>query len=306
MSIFSVFRKNTKTGVDSIVDSAEILEVSYDNAEANNEIHTNLSIAPGWKVDPEQEYVLKFLSNDLTTLKANQLSLSGIDISIESNTGDWHVQAFIRSSLNQSITLDKAELLLLDSDNNPIANQEFDLSELGVIPPSSNRPWIFVFKKQNIKSENFLPSNWSLAFNVQSLVPHSLDLDSSWENALLEEQKAVLRNIVKSFPLLKPREVNIIGFQAKFLSDDSLVISAFIRNGCTHHINLEKISLEVFDANAELVSKGSFKLENFIVKANTSKPWTFIFPKEMIQKENSDFTHWTIRIIKNKYNLRKI
>ncbi|HSP23155.1 MAG TPA: accessory Sec system S-layer assembly protein [Planococcus sp. (in: firmicutes)] len=300
MSVFSIFKKNTKVGTDSIIDSSEFIEGPQSTAEANNELTTKLSIAPGWKVEREQEYVLKFLSNDLQALKPNQLSLSGIDIIQDKDTGNWHVQAFIRSSLNKSITLGKTELLLLDADNNPLATQEFNLSELGSLPPLSNRPWIFIFEKQNIKTENSLPALWTLAFNVQSLVPHSLDLEETWENALLEEQKSALRNIVKGLPALKPREVNIIGFQAKITEEHDLNISVFIRNGCAHHVNLEKISLEVLDAKAEVVAQGSFKLENFMVKANTSKPWTFIFPKEMVLKENPDFTRWTARLAKYK------
>lgn len=300
MSVFSIFKKNSKVITDSIIDSSEFIEVPVSVAEPNNEVFTNLSIAPGWKVEREHEYVLKFLSNDLLPLKPNQLSLSGIDIIQDKNTGNWHVQAFIRSSLNQSITLGKTELLLLDADNNPLATQEFNLSELGSLPPLSNRPWIFIFEKQNIKNENSLPPKWTFAFNVQSLVPHSLDLEESWENALIEEQKSALRNIVKGLPSLKTREVNIIGFQAKVTDENGLNISIFVRNGCPHHINLEKISLEVIDASAEIVARGSFKLENFMVKANTSKPWTFIFPKEMIQKDDPDFTRWTVRLA--KYN----
>lgn len=296
MSLFAIFKKNSKVGADSIVESSEFIDDSANIAQSDDELITTLSIAPDWRIEREQEYVLKFLSNELHPLKPNQLSLSGIDIIENEYTGDWHVQAFIRSSLNQPITLGNAELILLDANGNSLATQEFNLSELGSIPSLSHRPWIFIFEKRNIKVDQSLPSEWSLAFNVQSLIPHSLELEESWENALAEEQKSALRNIVHNLPALKPREVNISGFQVKFTDEHNLSVSIFIRNGFTHHINLEKISLEVLDANAELVVQGSFKLENFKVKANTSKPWTFIFPKEMIQHENPDFTRWTARL----------
>ncbi len=296
MSLFAIFKKNSKVGADSIVESSEFIDDPANIEQSDDELMTTLSIASDWRIEREQEYVLNFLSNELHPLKPNQLSLSAIDIIENEYTGDWHVQAFIRSSLNHPITLGNAELILLDADGNSLATQEFNLSDLGSLPSLSHRPWIFIFEKSNIKVDQPLPSNWSLAFNVQSLIPHSLELEESWENALAEEQKSALRNIVNNLPALKPREVNITGFQVKFTDEQNLSVSIFIRNGFTHHINLEKISLEVLDANAELVVQGSFELENFKVKANTSKPWTFIFPKEMIQHENPDFTRWTARL----------
>lgn len=298
MSIFSFFNKTTKTGLDSTIDSTEVVEGSSAQTEAKSDVFTSLSISPDWKISKEQEYVLKFLSNDLPPLKADQLSLSGIDIELEKRTGNWNVQAFFRSSLDRPMTLGKAELLLLDGDSQVLAAQEFDLSELGAIPPLSNRPWVFQFEKDNIAAPEVPAENWTLAFNVQSLVPHSLDLDPAWEEALPEEQKNALSAIVNDLPALNPREVNITGFQSKMTQEGNLAASVFIRNGHTQHIQLEKLPLEVLDANGQQVVSGSFNLDNLMVKANTSKPWTFIFPKDMLQIQEPDLSRWTARVPK--------
>lgn len=296
MSIFSFFKKTTKTGLNSSIDSSELVEGTTGSTDEKQDVQTALSIAPEWQISKEQEYVLKFLSNDLPPLKADQLSLAGIDIDVEENSGDWNVQAFFRSSLETPITLGKAELLLMDADNKAIAAQEFNLSEIGALPPLSNRPWIFKFNKNNITATAAPTDQWTLAFNVQSLVPHSLDLDPAWDSVLPDDQKEALGEIVKNLPALKPREVNITGFQSKFTKDGSLAASVFIRNGHTQHIQLEKLPLEVLDATGTQVVKGSFKLDDLIVKANTSKPWTFIFPKETLQIEEPDLSRWTARV----------
>ena len=298
MSIFSLFKKEVKTGSDSIIDSTELIGESLEETGEAAQVVTSLSISPEWNLAKEQEYVLKFLSNDLQPLKPNQLSLAGIGIEKEISTGDWHVQAFMRSSLDRPITLGKAELLVLDGDQNPVASQEFDLSLLGALPPQSDRPWIFTFDKKNIKSEDPSALEWTLAFNVQSLVPHSLDLEESWAQALSPEQKTALENAVKNLPALKPREVNIVGFQSKFTENGDFAVSVFIRNGHTRHINLEQAPLEILDANGQLVSKGSFKLDGFTVKANTTRPWTFIFPKKLLLIDNPDLSRWTARFAK--------
>lgn len=296
MNLFSFFKNAKKTGTDTTVSSTEFLESTNEENNDHNEMTTALSIAPEWKVSKEQEYVLKFLSNDLPPLKTNQLSLSGIEIDVDKNTGDWNVQAFFRSSLDRPIKLGRAELMLLDANNDVLAAQEFDLSELGTLPAFSNRPWIFKFDQKNLNASEVPMEQWSLAFNVQSLVPHSLDLEPAWDEALPKEQKASLKELVKNLPALKPREVNITGFQSRFTEDGNLAVSIFIRNGHTKHIQLDKLPLEVLDARGEQVAQGSFKLDNLTVKANTSKPWTFIFPKEMLKTDTPDLSRWTARV----------
>jgi accessory Sec system S-layer assembly protein len=293
-------RKNkgqvTKTGLDSSVSSEDLLDITEDSY--NEEVETSLSFHPNWNLSKEQEYVFRFLNNDLTPLKPNQISLAGVELEREGNT--LQVTAFVRNSLSKSIKLGEVELLLLDNEKNVIAQKQFDLSVLDVIPTRSSRPWMFTFEKETIVSDLNLDEGWSLAFNVSSLQPHLLDLEESWKKNATEDVKTNLINIVKSLPKPKPKEFNIMGLSAKYLENGNLNITVLLRNGNHKGINIQQLPLEVVDANNELVAHGAFKLEDFVVKANTSKPWSFIFPKELIQKENPDLSKWTVRPIHNK------
>ncbi|HEX5564000.1 MAG TPA: accessory Sec system S-layer assembly protein [Sporosarcina sp.] len=295
MKLFNLFKKTEKTGSDSTIDSEEILEGSA-QSEGTDEVETTLSLHPQWALSQEQEYVFRFLSNELEPLKPNQISLSGIDIDVEQANGNWLVKAFFRSSLDQPITIGPVELLLLDENGEVIASQEFDLNELGELPARSARPWVFVFEKSNTFVEQPPKENWKLAFNVQSMAPHKLELDKAWEEGLSAEQKDALAKVVEQLPKLKPREVNFAGFQVKQQDDKSISVSLFIRNGHSKQISVETLPLELLDATGDIVARGSFNLGPLEVKANTSKPWTFIYPKEMVQKDNPDFSKWIIRV----------
>lgn len=295
MKLFSFFKQAEKTGSDSTIGSEEIIDGANTSSDTD-EIETTLSLHPEWDVPQEQNYVFRFLSNELEPLKPNQISLSGIDIDIEPANGSWLVKAFFRSSLDQQIAFGSVELMLLDEEGNTLASDEFDLAELGDIPARSARPWVFVFTKDNIFAEQPPAKDWKLAFNVQSMVPHKLELEQAWEDGLTDEQKEGLATVVEGLPKLKPREVNISGFQVKQQEDGGIAASVFIRNGHSKQINIEKLPLELIDATGDLVTTGSFELAPLSVKANTSKPWTFIFPQELIQKAEPDLSRWTVRI----------
>jgi accessory Sec system S-layer assembly protein len=190
----------------------------------------------------------------------------------------------------------KVELLLMSENNKVLASKQFDLEVLDEIPARSDRPWVFAFDKQSQKVADLPTEGWKLSFNVQSLVPHQLDLAPTWEEALTVDQKEALKKTVEALPKLKDREVNFSGFQAKTQENGSLAVSLFIRNGHSQHITVDQLPLEVTDATGDLVARGSFTLDSLEIKANTSKAWTFIFPAEMIQKEHADFTRWTVRV----------
>ncbi|MFJ8234674.1 accessory Sec system S-layer assembly protein [Ureibacillus sp. NPDC094379] len=296
MSLFDFFKKTDKVGKDSAIDSNELVEGS-EQSESNEEVTTKLSFHPDWNVPQEQQYVFRFLANELEPLKPNQLSLAAISIDEERQSGAWLVKAFFRSSLPKAIELGEIELILLDQHNQQITSKTFNFNELGSIPPESARPWVFTFERALVEGKDIPQEGWKIAFNLVSLRGHQLDLDETWKNQLPKEQQEILANIVKDLPKLGKTEVNFTGFQAKLQDDKSLHASIFIRNGHDKAISLEQLPLEIIDANGKLVAKGSFKLDPIMsVQPNSTKPWTFIFPAELVTAEDADLSRWAARV----------
>lgn len=296
MGLFDFFKKDDKVGKDSAIDSKGLVKTSL-STKAGKDVVTKLSFHPEWQVPQEQQYVFNFLANDLQPLKPNQLSLSAINIETDPRNGAWNVKAFFRSSLSQPIELGEIELFILDKEDNRVAAQTFNFKELGVIPPESARPWVFNFNPTSIEAEEAPEDGWKIAFNLISLRGHQLDLDETWKTQLPKEQQESLANIVKDLPKLGKTEVNFTGLQAKLQEDNSLHTSIFIRNGNDKAINLEQLPLEIVDARGELVAKGSFKLDPILtVQPNSTKPWTFIFPAELVDAQDADFSRWTARV----------
>lgn len=299
MGLFDLFKKGDKVGKDSAIDSSSVVKAGAKTSKkgANRDVVTKLSFHPEWDVPQEQKYVFNFLANDLAPLKPNQLSLSAINIEPVLANGSWNVKAFFRSSLAEAIELGEIELLILDKDDNRLASHYFDFKELGMIPAESARPWIFNFPKSTITGEDVPEEGWKISFNLLSLRGHQLDLDDTWKKQLPKEQQEKLAEIVKTLPKLGKTEVNFTGLQTKLNDDNSLHASIFIRNGHDKAINLEQLPLEIVDARGEIVAKGSFKLDPVLtVQPNTTKPWTFIFPAQLVTAEGADLSRWTARV----------
>lgn len=274
------------SGKDSTVSATEFVDTT--DAGTDEEIDTALSLHPDWKISQEDQYVLRFLNNDLQPLKPNQISLSGIELVQENNR--IVATAFVRNSLSKTIKLGETTLLLMDDEDKILARKQFDLSVIGEIPARSSRPWHFAFENKLLTTSTIPKEGWKLAFWLKS--KHRLDLEESWEKSLSKEGKAKLQEIIESVGEPKDGELNFLGVQAIIHTDGNLHVTLLIRNGSTKDLKLEQLPLQIFDATDEIVAKGGFKLDNLEIKANTSKPWTFIFPKEMLLKESLDFSRW--------------
>ncbi|WP_138419947.1 accessory Sec system S-layer assembly protein [Aquibacillus sediminis] len=286
------FKKKKKTGAENSIDAADLLGGTNELDENHEEIDTDLSFHPDWNVPEEEKYVYAFHNTELSPLKPNQLSLSGINMEVK---GERYIfTAFIRQTLSKNIQLKETPILLLGPNQEKLARKVFDLSKVGTIPSKTSRPWFFIFEPKDFYSKTEIPrEDWSLAFELKpSNRKHQLDLAQTWKESLADETIEHLENIVSNATPLKPGEVNFMGISIKQHDNQDLAVTLLIRNGSEKNINLEQIPLKVEDASGDVIAQGNFKLNQFEVKANTSKPWTFIFPKSMVTKETLDLSKW--------------
>lgn len=264
-----------------------------------NSVQTSLSIHPDWDLSMQEQYVYRFHHQQLSDLQPNQLQISGFKL--EEFEEFFSISAFIRSSLPKAIKFELLNLLVLDENKKVLARETFDMERFGELPGNSARPWRFIFENETKETDEPMPTEgWTIAFELKKREEdledkeHSLELDASWEQSITQEQKKHLMELLNKIPPLKQNEVNFMGIEAKVNPENNLVVTLLIRNGSLKNVQIEQLPLVVEDASGEVVAKGVFKLDNFQVSANTSKPWTFIFPSHLLLKENPDLSQWRV------------
>lgn len=289
-------KKNNETpkleGAESSVSSEDILSEETTISSDDADVETTLSFHPSWNLTKEDIYSFQFLNNECPPLKPNQLSLSGITLMKDGD--DYRVTAFVRHSLDKTISLGETTILLVDENDKVLGRKRFQLAELGDLPAKSSRPWNFYFTSKDLFTSNLPAEGWKLAFQVEAAVPekHTLDLEDSWKKALSSANKKQLQKIVEGLEPPKEGEVNFIGLQAKKSPEGELHVTLLIRNGSKKEVALEEIPLLIEDAHGDIVAEGGFRLDHLKIKGNTTKPWTFIFPKENVKKADPDFSRW--------------
>jgi len=277
---------------NSTVSANELLDEVQEES-SNEEIETELSLDPSWRIEDEQVYVYQFMNNENPPLRPNQISLAGFDLTKLEN--EIAVGAFVRSSLSKKINFDNTSILLIDENGSKLGRKEFDLSKLGSLPARSSRPHVFIFEEKDL----FLPlsevptEGWELVFELKKPTrKHTLELADSWQKSMANDEIQSLKKYTESIEPPKTGEINFLGLQAKQVESQDLHVTMLIRNGSEKTVQLQQLPLDVEDASGNVIAQGGFQLEDFEVKANTSKPWTFIFPHSMLQKEDIDLSKW--------------
>lgn len=288
------FRKKKKKN-ETVIPEEKIETATAEEAVSTDEdaVYTTLVFHEEKEYTKPETYVLKFHHQQLPSLKPNQISISGIQLTRFEE--DVIIEAFIRNTLSRAVRFEMVDLILLDENGQTLGKKSFDLSEMGEIPALSCIPWEFCFEEEDLVTLEMPTEGWKIAFELkQQSKAHALDLAPSWEEQLSPAQREHLEKVIAGLPKLGKDEVNFMGLEAVLQEEGKLAVTVLIRNGSTKSINIEQLPLIVEDADGDQVCQGGFSLTDFEVKANTTKPWTFIFPEQLVQKKTPNLTKWKV------------
>ncbi len=291
MGLFSKKKKHTEQTPDVVpAIGGQGVDQAPDSEETG--IKTELSYHPEWELTPQEKYVFQFNHQKLPGLQPNQLSINGINL-YEYEDG-FVVTAFLQSTLPKPVSFEIMDLVIVDEEGNPLARKSFEMDLFGELPPQTCRPWRFLFNNEDKLAEDIPAKGWKLVFELKqkSLAGLELDLEESWKESLVEEQKNKLQEFVKNLPPLKEGEVNFMGLEARQSENRSIPVTLLVRNASNRSIFLEHLPLALEDASNEIVAQAGFALNNLEVKPHTCKPWTFVFPEGAIKKEQIDLSKW--------------
>ncbi|MBB6450386.1 accessory Sec system S-layer assembly protein [Geomicrobium halophilum] len=274
--------------------TSEVFTDKLQDIEEGPMVETSLSIHPQWEISKEDQYSLQFLQLECENLEPNQLSIASITID-EKEGGGLDATVFFRQSMNKAIDLGETKLLLLDHMDNVLGRTTIDLTSLGRLPACSSRPWVVPFTKDELYVEDKPENGWKLVFQMNpSARQHTLDIEDHWQKKLQSENINHLHSLIARLEKPKAGEVNFSGLKASVKETGDVQVIILIRNGSNKTVHLEKFPLALEDANGDVLARAFFSPKQLTVKANTSKPWAFIFPKHILKKNQIHLNKWRV------------
>ncbi|MGE5702147.1 MAG: SLAP domain-containing protein [Clostridia bacterium] len=275
---------------------------SNPNSIANavvEKVRTELSLHPGWeeRLDHEKKYTLRFLQADLPEMDKGTIGVAGFSL-IPAEDGVT-VALFFRNAMERAARFENVTLSVY-LDDRLFAQQSFDMSGLGAIPPGTSRPWEVFFPTESFQSDNLQFSRWKVTLNIGKRThvwPKFLDLDPEMEARMSDRQKERLQYIVDVLPSMQPNQIEHVGFYIGKAKSGNLVVGMLIRNATQHEYAPETLDVRITDGVGDVIAKGTLDTTTLRVRPHTSRPWMLVFPAEIIRKPSADLSEWHLQIM---------
>lgn len=267
--------------------------MSNEDSQNYSNVPTQLSL-PAHLSEEERSY-FEQVHQQLPPMGENELNIVGIKLAV-TDVQTIEVMAFIRSTLENPLLIEASQITLLDKNLQPFAEKEESFDNLGTLPPKTARIFKIEFLKNDIlqsQPDFEMLESWSIAFKQSIRGKHHVDFSDLDEEEISEETKNWLNEIDQKAPL-EENELSFMGFSAKQDEESRLLVNLLIRNGTKDSLDIKQLPLKFYDATGDLAAKGTFKIDNVTVLANTSKPLTLVFPVSGILKEELDLSSWKL------------
>jgi SLAP domain-containing protein len=143
------------------------------------------------------------------------------------------------------------------------------------------------------EEQRIASGDWKVYLETRS---HRLLLHETWERAVSTKDREKFQELFDTSPSPRENELLFLPVRAGINYENHLFATVLIQNGSKQDLFFENFPLIINDANM-LAAEHRFTINELVVKANTSTPWTFIFPKETVKQKNLDFSDWSLRTL---------
>lgn len=262
-------------------DNVLVLEKEPVNIELNLNKYDS-----GVMSDFQKEFIKEEL-NELPPLEDGQVSINGI---YTFDMGDKiEVSIYLRNGSSKQINFHKVPLMIVNKKRDILAKQIMDMSDFGILPAFSARPYKVFFDKTNLFVDTILKDDWEIQFEQSISTVNTVKVEyEGFPGSEHHELEGTFTKFLDELPLIKAGDVNIEVFKILKCMDNSISIVFMIRNGCDTMIKLETLPIIVKDEAGEVVASGVFDIENVNVNTHKAKIYDFTITEDYIVNKDFD------------------
>ena len=108
-----------------------------------------------------------------------------------------------------------------------------------------------------------------------------LRFESSWDKTLSDKDRVIIQQLFLETSRFNNESIQFVPLWQAINHKGDLLVTVLIHN-FTKHARLFQDNKMHYLENKEIVAEHIFTLPSLIIKAKTSMPWTFIFPKDRL------------------------
>lgn len=239
--------------------------------------------------DIQKSYLEEEMNETIPEIKEGEIGVFGVYAFKEGEK--LEVKIYIVNGLERPINFEEVPLYIINSKNEQLAYQVFDLSEMGDIPPCSSRPWKIYFDKENLFVKEIPQDDWEMALNTNAKVVKYLKIElEKIPDGMDKTEVDTFNKFMNSLPKLESGQVSVSLFTVTQYKNNNLLMTLLVRNATNEAIKLEQIPVTIKTADGRTALSGVFGLEDFEINSHKARILSLIFKRELLLEEEVDLT----------------
>ncbi|KMY48707.1 SLAP domain-containing protein [Peribacillus loiseleuriae] len=113
-----------------------------------------------------------------------------------------------------------------------------------------------------------------------------LQYESSWDKTLSNKDRKIIEGIFLETSLLNQNRIQFTSLWQAMNHKGELLVTVLVHNFSHQDCSFMNKKLRYMENN-EIIAEHTFTLPSLIVQPETSMPWTFIFPVEVLKCHGS-------------------
>jgi len=230
----------------------------------------------------------EYYSDELESLPDMNEGEININTTYVFDLGDKvEVAVYFRNGLSKAINFDKVPLKILNSNDEVMAKQTFELRDVGDIPAFSAVPWKLYFDKENVLADKIeMQEGWHIVFDTNIKAINNIKIE--FENVPPELDINKLRKYLDKLPRMSPGNISISLYEVEKNNEGELGVALIIRNASDKKVKVDKIPITIKNNdNDKIVAVGTFKLDNMEICSLKARYIKLLFIAEQLLE--SDF-----------------
>ncbi|MFL0194304.1 SLAP domain-containing protein [Clostridium sp. WILCCON 0269] len=209
--------------------------------------------------------------------------------------GDYlEVQVFLRNGMERNVDFDKVPFVILNSKNEILAAQIFNMQDIGVLPPHTARPYKLNFDKANVHVDKISSDDWHIVFDNVETVEYENFKYGELPDTLSEKTSQVLNDFLKSLPKIEKGRYDLSKFNIGINENGELIASIVIRNGFDKPLGIEKLPVTIKNEEGNRVFSAIFDVHDFKVNPGEAKFFNLKCETEIRFNQKMDLSNWEL------------
>lgn len=248
-------------------------------------------------LDFEKELVKEDLEN---LLPIGEGEISFQSSYIYSNEDSIEVALYILNGTNQKISFEQLKFVILNGQDEVIAHEIFDLTQVGVVPEYSVRPHKLFFKVESLLVDELPKKGCRIAVdnNFNALQAAKITPEKFPEN-LSHIKRREYEEFFAEISLVPNGEVSVNVYEALEHEND-IYITLYIVNGTNRAITMESLPVTLYDAKEKRIAGGIFEIKNVEVNPYKVKLYNLIFNRDEYNANEFDLSKIIVSLNNDK------